>query len=77
MNTTFGINISQVEVMPNRGDGEYRILYYIDSTDRGVDTLPATARTHTLTGLQPNSFYSLKLTTIYGNRQRKTQNVYF
>ena len=63
--------------MPNRVDGEYRILYYVDSSDRGVDTLPATARTHTLTGLQPNSFYSLKLTSIYENRQRKTKTFIF
>ena len=63
--------------MPNGVDGEYRILYYVDSTDRDVDTLPATTRTHTLTGLQPNSFYSLKLTSIYAKRQRKTKTFIF
>ena len=63
--------------MPNGVDGEYRILHYIDSTDRGMDNLPATTRTHTLTGLQFNSFYSLKFTSIYENRQRKTKTFIF
>ena len=65
--------------MPDRVDGEYRLRYNLDLTDRSVDNLPPTTRTYTLTGLQPNSFYSLKLTTIYGNilGQRKTNTFIF
>ena len=65
--------------MPDRVDGEYRLRYNLDLADRSVDNLPATTRTYTLTGLQPNSFYSLKLTTIYRNilGQRRTSSFIF
>ena len=65
--------------MPDRVYGEYRLRCYLDSTDRTVYNLPEATRTHELTGLLPNSFYSLKLTIIYGNihRQRKTHTFIF
>ena len=71
--------MKQVEVMPDRVDGEYRLRYNLDLTDRNVDFLPPTTRTYTMTGLQPNSFYSIKLTAIYGNihGQRKTNSFIF
>ena len=71
--------MEQVEVMPDRVDGEYRLRRNLDLTDRSVDNLPPTNRAYTLTGLQPNSFYSITLTTIYGNlhSQRMTNTFIF